>query len=300
MTFELRTLQNMNKNFFTLLLLLLFLQKPYSQNKSDVLIIDPKYEIAVSSDKIVKEINVPRGFVKKTKKRLIQQCIDSTKFYNGNCFIVTYYNDNEFVTIKKEQDSQDYIRGKIYTLNKNEIHIIKSEIENYNSLKVESKQIYGSNYNVESSKITYEVNFVFQYGGESKLTLLPKINLLRKHKLTLISPFYGLELGIHPLFVAGAYSFSGICGIEKGRLNLETSVSHFRTTKIRDEKDGYNGPFSQNLLNVKLGYKISKVRIKVGRSFLLNEIIPQGQKRIGLIDLGKINDAIYGIEIQFK
>ncbi len=148
--------------------------------------------------------------------------------------------------------------------------------------------------------IKYEVNFVFQYGGESKLTILPKVNFYRKHNFSNIKPYYGAELGIHPLFITGAFTFSGILGVEKGLFNLETSYSYFRTTKVKDDEYGYTGPFAQNLLNLKFGFQLKTIRIKVGTSFLINEHIPTDQERISLLDIGKINNTIYGLELQFK
>jgi len=290
----------MNKNSLIILLIFGLLQIVNAQNKSDIVIIDTKYNISIPADKFVKEIGVQRGLIKKTKKGLLQQCIDSTKNYNGNCFKITYFDDNEFVTIKKGQDLPDYIKGNIYNLDESEVQIIQSDIENYKYSKSDSSQIFISEKDKDSKNAFYEANFVFQYGGESKLTLLPKVNLMRKHNLDSFNPYYGIELGIHPLFVAGAFTFSGICGIEKGFLSLETSLSHFRTTKYSDGDKGYKGPYSQNLLNLKLGFQIGKVRLKVGTSFLLNENIPLGQERIDLLDLGKINGTVYGIEIQFK
>ena len=110
----------MNKNFWITLLIICSLQAITAQNNSDILIIDSKHDISISTDAYVKEISIPRGLIKKTRKSLLQQCIDSTRFYNGNCFIVTYYNDNEFVIINKGQDSSDYMRGKIYSLDESE------------------------------------------------------------------------------------------------------------------------------------------------------------------------------------
>jgi len=168
--------------------------------------------------------------------------------------------------------------------------------KHYQSSKADTTQIHKSANGDDS--VVYSANFVLQYGGESKLTLLPKVNLLRKHTLNLFNPYYGIEFGVLPLFTDAAYSFSGICGIEKGIFNLETSLSHFRTTKMRDGQNGLKGPFSQNLFNVKFGVQILKVKLKVGTSFLLNENIPTGQERIPLLDIGKINGTIYGIELQ--
>lgn len=291
----------MNKNFLIILLVFGLLQTINAQNKSDILIIDTKYNISVPSDKFVKEISVQKGIIKKTKKGLLQQCMDSTKYYSGNCFKINFFNDNEFTTIKNGQELPDYIRGNVYNLKESELQKIQRYIENYKYSKSDSTQISISVKDKDSKKIIYEANFVFQYGGESKLALfLPKVNLLRKHHYDFVNPYYGIELGLHAGFVGGYGSLSGIVGIEKNIFSLETSVSHFRTTRISDGDDGYNGPFSQNLLNLKLGFQISNVRLKVGTSFLLNENIPQGKERIDLIDLGKINETIYGIEIQFN
>ena len=132
------------------------------------------------------------------------------------------------------------------------------------------------------------------------LAINQKINLIRKHSTNFINPYYGLELGLHAGFVGGYGSVSGILGIEKNVYSLETSLSHFMTTKISDGEGGFNGPYSQDLINLKIGFQIKKVRLKVGTSFLLNENIPQGQDRIPLLDIGKINGTIFGIEVQFK
>lgn len=291
----------MTKDFLIILLLLGLLQTLNAQNKSDILIIDSKYEISVSDDKLVKEVHVQRGLTKKTKKGLLQQCIDSTKYYNGNCFKVTYYNDYEFLALTKGQESPDYIRGNIYKLDESEIQKIQKSIKDYKYSKSDSSQIFNSEKDKNYKKVFYEANFVFQYGGESKLALiLPKVNLLRKHQFDFITPYYGIELGLHTGFVGGYGSLSGIVGIEKNVFSVESSISHFRTTKMSDGDNDYNGPFGQNLLNLKLGFQINKVRLKFGTSFLLNENIPQRQDRIDLLDLGKIKEIIYGIEIQFK
>ena len=289
----------MIKDFLITLLILCLFQTLNAQGKTDILIIDFKYDISISVDRFVKEVSVPRGLIKKTKKSLLQQCIDSTKSYGGNCFNITYYDDNDFVGLNG--NTTDYIRGKIYSLDESEIHKIQVNIENYKPLKADSNQINSSKKSNDSLKVKFEANFVFQYGGESKLALfLPKINLLRKHQTNYINPYYGIELGLHAGFVGGYGSLSGIVGIEKDIYSIETSASHFRTTKISDGEGGYNGPYSQNLINLKFGIQIKKVRLKVGTSFLLNENVPLEQERIPLLDFGKINGIIYGIELQFK
>jgi len=152
---------------------------------------------------------------------------------------------------------------------------------------------------IDSTDKEYQLGVVFGLGGESKLALfLPKINFIRMHNLKKVAPYYGLELGIHGNLVSASGSISGIIGIEKSIFRLESSLSHFRTSKIRIDENEINGPFSQNLINIKLGIKVKNVVLKIGRSFLLNEYIPNGQKRIPLLDIGKINNKIYGIELQ--
>ncbi len=291
----------MNKSLLIILFTLGLIQLIGAQNSTDILIIDSKYDISISNEKFVKEIHIKRGLIKKNKYVLNKQCVDSTRFYNGNCFKITYYNENDFVTLKKGKITNDYIVGKIYSLNENEIQKIRSEIENYQYLKSNSLQTDNSKHSTDSAKIIYEANFVFQYGGESKLALfLPKVNLLRKHRFDFISPYYGIELGLHAGLVSAYGSFSGIVGLEKDIFSFETSASHFWTTKISDGNNGFNGPFNQNLVNLKLGFQIKKVKLKVGTSFLINEHIPLGQTRIPLLDIGKINKMMYGIELQFN
>lgn len=152
----------------------------------------------------------------------------------------------------------------------------------------------------ESEEISYKANLIFQYGGESKLTLLPKINFIRIHQKNFFKPYYGVELGVHPLFIAGAFTFTAMSGVEFKNIQIESSISHFRTTKVSDPDGGQNGPYAQNLLNLKLGYNISRFSIKVGTSFPINDNLPKGDERIPLFDLGVINGQIYGIELQYR
>lgn len=152
----------------------------------------------------------------------------------------------------------------------------------------------------DTSKVSFKANLVFQYGGESKLTIFPKLNMVRIHQSKILKPYYGLELGFHPLFVAGAFTFAGVTGVELNSFNLESSLCHFRTTKVNDGNGEYSGPFIQNSFNLKLGYSIKKFTLKVGMSFLIDKSIPEGDERIPLIDFGKINNHIFGLELQFR
>jgi len=153
--------------------------------------------------------------------------------------------------------------------------------------------------NEDTSKVTYEINCMVSWGGDSKLALIfPKVNILRKHNLKVANIYYGGGLGLHLALISGYGSISGITGIEKSIFNLESSISHFRTTKIPDGNGGLRGSFSQNLVSLKFGLKIKRVRLNLVRSFILSEKIPLGQDRIPLLDIGNINNKIWGIEIQ--
>lgn len=284
----------MNKFFFIILLMVCSLQTIKGQNLQDILIIDSKHEISVPNEKMITSISIKRGLIKETKKKLLEQCVDSTKLYNGNCFKVTFYDDNDFLIVG--QGKQNYIKGEIYSLNESEIKNINSKIENYKITKADPNNVGEVTASTDSTKVSYKVNLIFQYGGESKLTILPKVNLLRVHKLNLFNPYYGVELGIHPYLIGGAFTFSGLCGIEKNIFNIESSFSHFRTIKIKNGENSFIGPFSQNSLNLKFGIRIKKIGIKIGTSFLVNENIPQGQEKISVLDIGKINNNTYGIE----
>jgi len=154
--------------------------------------------------------------------------------------------------------------------------------------------------NKKNGEVGYDINIVLQYGGESKIAFIfPKINFLRKHHFKALQPYYGLEVGPH-LHLLGPYgSFSAIVGLEKSIFTFETSLSRFLYGAIPDVDNGFIGPFRQTLCNLKLGVGIEGVRLKVGRSFLLDEYIPEGQERIPFLDIGKFNSGIWSFELQF-
>lgn len=152
----------------------------------------------------------------------------------------------------------------------------------------------------DSNAISYKVHLVMQYGGESKLTMLPKFNFIRIHQKNLLKPYYGAELGVHPLFVGGAFTFSAITGAELKPFQLEPSFSHFRTTRISDLNGGDKSPYYQNLMNVKLSYTFKRFTLKLGTSLVLSEFLPTGEDPLPLFELGVINNQLYGLELQYR
>lgn len=153
----------------------------------------------------------------------------------------------------------------------------------------------------DSSNIVYEIYYSFGWGGDSKLALfLPKFYFTRKHQFEKINFYYGGGLGLHALFLGPYGSISGALGVEKNTFDLETSISHFRIAKAKRENNEREGPFSQNLFNLKLGMRIKTVRVKVGTSFILGENSPLGQEPPPLLNFGKIGNNIWSIELQLK
>lgn len=96
----------------------------------------------------------------------------------------------------------------------------------------------------EEKELDYfnELGFVFAFGGESKLAVfLPKVNFIHYQELEKFNSYYycyyGGELGIFPLLVAGAASISAIGGLEKGVFSLEGSFAHFRAGSFGKDMD---------------------------------------------------------------
>jgi len=150
----------------------------------------------------------------------------------------------------------------------------------------------------KNPKPKFEASYSLAIGGESKFAfLLPKINVARRHQFPKIDFYYGVGIGAHTSFVGGFGSFNGFIGVEKNRFDLETSFSHFWITRTPTDEDVDDFPFHQNLINLKIGYRIKNSIIRIGTSFLLSEKTTAGLKRNKLLDVGKINGRIYGIEV---
>ncbi len=290
-------------NRLVLIILLFGLQQIlHAQKKpNDILIINASEGIPIIDAKPVKELRIKRGFARQSKRMLLQQCIDSTKFYNSNCFLITNYDNGILTTLGDDKPSYYIIEGTVYSFNDSVFqHLRTGVINNIHASLDPTAKTKSFKDTTNSSKISYEANFAFQFGGESKLALfLPKVNAFRKHQFRFASLYYGAALGLHVLHNAGYGSVSSIVGVERKYLSLETSFSHFRTTKINDGNNGFRGPYVQNLLNSKLGIRIKNVKLKIGISYLISENISKGKERIPLIDLGKLNsNFFYGLELQ--
>ncbi|HYF02363.1 MAG TPA: hypothetical protein VEC36_03230 [Patescibacteria group bacterium] len=259
------------------------------RKNSDIFYIDPYYDIPMPQEKLVKQITVEKQwFQLTTKPAMLANGIDSTRHYGGNCFKMTYFDYSDTLRF----DRGHYLmKGEIYRLDSAEIAEIRSRMAVYKSPEDIKKREYREAR--AALPVVYDVNMVLQFGGESKFAFwLPKFNVMRKHQLQFATPYYGAEIGPHMTFsfIPWYGSISAIAGIEKSFFSTETSLSHFVIINAH----------SQTLWNLKVGFGIEQGRIKIGRSFLLQESGPTGEERNSLLDAGKINGQIWGIELQFR
>ena len=239
----------MKKNGLIILLIFVLMQALNAQDTSDVLIIEPEFDISIPDDKFVRVVKIEQNSLsKKTKEEL------------------------------------------------------DTETKVFRSSKSDTTEVYASPREKDSSNVWYEGYFSFQYGGEAKFAFfLPKLGIIRKHKFDLLNPYYGVELGLHALFVTGAYSMAVVCGTEISIFKFESTLSYFGIFKIAGSEDmAAIGPFNQASVNFKLGAKILGFIVKLGISFPIHEYIPVGQERAPILDVGKINGTIFGVEICFQ
>ncbi|HYF02361.1 MAG TPA: hypothetical protein VEC36_03220 [Patescibacteria group bacterium] len=260
-------------------------------DNADAYIFDAKQDLTIPASKLIKRINIKHDFIKKTKETLIRECADSLRYYGGNCFKITYYDDIP-VIFGSGQEFPDHMRGEIYALDDREMKDIRRQMKN--DLLPEESSGKKTGNKRKPGDVIYDVNIVFQYGGESKFAFLffPKINVFRKHITKTINPYYGFELGPHLHLLGGYGSISAIVGLEAGFFNVETSLSRFVATAVEATDDDY-GLFRQTLWNIKAGVGIGAARLKIGRSFVQSEYVPNGQERTPFFDVGKINGHIW-------
>ena len=83
---------------------------------SGTIVIGTDEMVNLADSNFIREIIIKRKVRRKSYKQLVQQAIDSTSQYNGNCFQVTYFNKSPSTHIAGLK-WPDYLRGKIYKIN---------------------------------------------------------------------------------------------------------------------------------------------------------------------------------------
>ncbi len=145
----------------------------------------------------------------------------------------------------------------------------------------------------------WRVGAAFSWGGESKLAFfLPKVVIVRRHEIARWRPYYGTSFGLYPLLIAGSGSGGLVIGTEWRALDVEASLNHWRTTRIPTGVDGvFRGPFAQNLITLRGGFRVGPVRLRAGGAWVLSERVPAAEERIGLMDIGVVKGRRYTLEI---
>ena len=109
--------------------------------------------------------------------------------------------------------------------------------------------------------------------------------------------YYGLGAGVHVHFVGGWGTLNGLFGVEKERLDIESSYSYVWVTEIKRTDKPSMGPCNQNLINLKIGYKFKYSKLRFVSTYVIKERVPFGHERNPLLDVGRVSDNfILGIE----
>ncbi|HYF02364.1 MAG TPA: hypothetical protein VEC36_03235 [Patescibacteria group bacterium] len=228
----------------------------------DILIIDWKYDIPFPEGKLLKKIKLKRDLFQ-TKALVLQQCIDAVRSHGGNCFKITYYDNISLNTYAQEYG--DRIRGEIYTLKENELHEIRSRMENYTGVeKISEKKITKEKIEVKIP----EKEFSFNGQGDNKGWILfhwsfPYINHL--HMAPLGEPskngtgFIGISYGVDYFYHKNQYinlSYSGVMDYNTPLIFVPRGDEHevLRSTylslsnnhKINNLSLGYGPVFARN------------------------------------------------------
>ena len=203
------------------------------------------------------------------KDKFIKESIYSTKYYKGNSF------KEEFLITRKNHDL-NYIRRGIYLSNKQE--------KTSNEIEINSSKV-----------VSYNAYISFQFGGEAKLTFMPKFGFTRQHNNKSIKPYYGLEGGLYHLLMYNTYTLNMVLGAKKNIFSLESNVNNFWVPSHKP--DAKVRSYRQSSLGIKAGIDIKKTRLKTIIAFIIDENIPQGEDSMPLFGIGRINNVILGVEL---
>jgi hypothetical protein len=115
------------KTIIILILSLILTTFSFSQNDSNILVLNQVQDkIIPQNGKVIKEISVRRT-EKRTLEQLIEQVKDSAKFYGGNCFLITKYDLGDPVYDLKTMRLRDYMQGQVYLLDSLEKQFLKTQ-----------------------------------------------------------------------------------------------------------------------------------------------------------------------------
>ena len=122
----------------------------------------------------------------------------------------------------------------------------------------------------------YELSCVFAYGGESKLAvLLPRVQLVRKHYLRQVEPYYGLTAGFQVALVSWLGSAGVVAGANAGPFDVEFGLGRWYTPALGADDPTIALPsLRQDLLSLRGGLAIGRVHLRVGHAWELGRRAP--------------------------
>ena len=286
----------MKKKLLLILLIFGLFPSLKAQNEPVLVIFDSIYDISVAREKLVKEIRVRRAFLKRSKKSLLKQCMDSTRYYGGNCFKVTYYDDNESLTIKMKDWVPYYIRGEVYVLDESELQDIRTQIASYTPPpEVELKEVYESK---SDSLMSQNLRIGFGFGLETGISAFaPKLSYIVFQNRNSFNTYYGGEL---TAFVFGGFFLSNdyLYGIQNEFITFESSVGAWWFPKTYNKSKIEN--YFHATLNPKIGLKFSRLWFKFGPSFYLYKNYPENSDIENLIGIAKWGNLHYNVELLIR
>lgn len=214
----------------------------FGQSRLDVVGIDIEDRLTLPDSCFIKEIVIKRKLISKNLEQLKNQATDSTLQYQGNCYIITYYDNRDTLYLKKGK-FPDYLRANIYKVNPIQLNelsrIVKINSKTRDSLILNRKtnkdfEFVGgfqiAKFNLKS-KSGYISNNVGATG--SSLSIFVQLNKVVKSKINSNLYYrYGVGasreyLGFYPLVTLREAQISDIDSIRIGEIaNWEYQI-HF-------------------------------------------------------------------------
>jgi len=141
----------------------------------------------------------------------------------------------------------------------------------------------------------------FGIGPETGISgILPKISYYSFKERKSIESYYGIEGSV---WVVGAGMFSAdfVYGIKKSIFTIDSSIGLWWYPKTdRNKYKTSIGPYFHGTINPKLGIKFWKLWIKAGPGIFIFRDYPKSEEQFGILDITKLGNTHYNIEILFK
>ena len=165
-----------------------------------------------------------------------------------------------------------------------------------------SAQMESDSTAADASAVGYELSCVFAYGGESKLAVLfPRVQLVRKHNLGRVEPYYGVGAGLQAALITYWASAGVLGGVTIGSTEIEVGLGRWYTPPLR--VDGPTPPrpsLRQDLLSLRGGVAIGRVHLRVGHAWEIARRAPADTPPAIRLGIGKsgLTSIEVGVDLQ--